>query len=102
MHTIVITGSSGLIGSHILLELSKSYHLRCLVRVGSKRVDIANIEYIVMDFLNPTFEESFFKDVFAVIHILSVKHSYNSDIYINNVFVRFLYVQKDLQGGFVH
>ena len=85
MQKIIITGSSGLIGSHILLELSKEYHLHCLVRADSKRINKPNIEYFVMDFMNPTFEKSAFKDVFAVIHLLSVKHSYNPDILAINV-----------------
>jgi NADH dehydrogenase len=85
MQVIIVTGSSGFIGSHVLKELAKKYYLRCLVRANSKRIDNPNIEYFVTDFEQPLFKESTFKDVGAVIHLLSEKRSFSSDIFTINV-----------------
>lgn len=85
MRTLIVTGISGFIGGHLLLELSKKYNLRCLVRKNSDRIDMPNIEYLVMDFMNPVFEKLCFKNVCAVVHLLSIKQSGNSNILAINV-----------------
>ena len=85
MKVIIITGSSGFIGSHVLKELSKQYYLRCLISASSKRIDNPNIEYFVTNFNQPIFDESAFKNVDAVVHLLSDKRSFSFDIFKINV-----------------
>jgi nucleoside-diphosphate-sugar epimerase len=91
MRTIILTGVTGFIGSHLVRELTKYYHVRCLIRADSKREFRLGVEYIEINFTNPIFKNSLFIDVFAVVHILSIKHSYHPDIQTINVdFTRML------------
>jgi nucleoside-diphosphate-sugar epimerase len=85
MKKLIITGGSGFIGNQLILKLSKEYRLLCLVRASSKQLDRPNIEYTVIDFMRPNLQDAFFKNVFAVIHLLSVKHSNDQDIWTVNV-----------------
>lgn len=87
MQTIIVTGASGFIGSHLILKLSKKYKLRCLVREKTKTIEDENIEYISIDFHNPVFNNELFRDVFAVIHMISIKDS--NDPFIFNINVEF-------------
>ena len=85
MRSIILTGVTGFIGSHLVRELTNHYHVRCLVRASSYREHRSIVEYIEIDFTNPSFERSLFVDVFAVVHLLSIKHSYHPDIWKINV-----------------
>ena len=91
MRTIILTGVNSFIGSHLVQILTKYYHVRCLVRADSKREYRSGIEYVEIDFKNPMFKNSLFKDVFSVVHILSLTDPYHPDIQIVNVeFTRML------------
>ena len=85
MRNIILTGGSGFLGYHLIKKIRMSYHVRCLVRPDSKRDDHSNIKYYEIDFLNPVFNKNMFDDIFAVIHILSIKSSYHPDIFTINV-----------------
>ena len=85
MSTIILTGATSFIGSHLIRELTNHYHVRCLVRSSTDREHSSRVEYFEIDFADPTFEESLFVDVFAVIHLLSIKQSYHPDIWVINV-----------------
>lgn len=85
MRSIILTGVTGFIGSHLVRELTSDYHVRCLVRSSTEREHRSIVEYIEMDFTNPSFEDFLFVDVYAVVHLLSIKHSYHPDIWKINV-----------------
>ena len=85
MRNIILTGASGFLGYHLIQKLRMSYRLRCLVRSNSKRYDHPNIEYYEIDFLNPVFNKNMFDNIFAVIHLLSIKSSYHPDIFRINI-----------------
>ena len=85
MHNIIITGVNSFLGNHFIQEFKKSYYINCLVRPNSKRTKHSNIKYCEVDFLNPIFNKSMFNNIFAVIHILSIKSSNHPDIFKINV-----------------
>ena len=85
MHNIIITGVTSFLGNHFIQEFKKSYYINCLVRPNSKRTKHSNIKYCEVDFLNPIFNKSMFNNIFAVIHILSIKSSNHPDIFRINV-----------------
>ncbi len=81
----MLTGANSFVGNSFIKKFNKSYHFSCLVRPNSKRTNYANFKYYDIDFLNPVFNKNMFKNIFAVIHILSIKSSYHSDIFKINV-----------------
>jgi nucleoside-diphosphate-sugar epimerase len=85
MHNIILTGVNSFLGNHFIQEFKKSYYINCLVRPNSKRAKHSNIKYCEVDFLNPIFNKSMFNNIFAVIHILSIKSSNHPDIFRINV-----------------
>ena len=85
MRNIILTGVNSFIGNDFIKKFNKSYHFSCLVRPNSKRTNYSNIKYYEIDFLNPVFNKNMFNNIFAVIHILSIKSSYHSGIFKINV-----------------
>ena len=75
MHNIILTGVNSFLGNRFIQKLKKSYYIKCLVRPNSKRTKYSNVKYSEIDFLNPVFKKSMFNNIFAVIHILSIKSS---------------------------
>ena len=85
MHNIILTGVNSFLGNHFIQKFKKSYYVSCLVRRNSKRNNYSNIKYYEVDFLNPVFKKNMFNNIYAVIHILSIKSSYHPDIFKINV-----------------
>ena len=85
MHNIILTGVNSFLGNRFIQKLKKSYYIKCLVRPNSKRTKYSNVKYSEIDFLNPVFKKSMFNNIFAVIHILSIKSSNHPDIFRINV-----------------
>jgi len=80
-----LTGVNSFLGNHLIQKFKKSYYVSCLVRRNSKRNNYSNIKYYEVDFLNPVFKKNMFNNIYAVIHILSIKSSYHPDIFKINV-----------------
>ena len=85
MRNIILTGANSFVGRNFIQKYNKSYYVNCLVRSNSKCPKHPNIKYYAIDFLNPVFDKRMFNNVFAVIHILSIKYAYHSDIFKINV-----------------
>lgn len=85
MKTVLVTGGSGFVGSALIPHLSRRYHVRCLVRPTSNQIAHSNVEYLNIDFAQPVLKPSSFQDVFAVIHLLSVKSAHDPEIWDINV-----------------
>ena len=85
MHNIILTGVNSFLGNHFIQKFKKSYYINCLIRPNSKRTNYSNIKYSEVDFLNPVFKKEMFNNIFAVIHILSIKSSNHPDIFKINV-----------------
>ena len=85
MRNIILTGVNSFLGNHLIQKFKNSYYVSCLVRPNSKRTNYSNIKYYEVDFLNPVFKKNMFNNIFAVIHILSIKSSYHPDIFKINV-----------------
>ena len=85
MHNIILTGVNSFLGNCFIQKFKKSYCINCLVRPNSKRTMYSNIKYSEVDFLKPVFKKSMFDNIFAVIHILSIKSSNHPDIFKINV-----------------
>ena len=85
MRNIILTGVNSFLGNHLIQKFKKSYYVSCLVRRNSKRNNYSNIKYYEVDFLNPVFKKNMFNNIYAVIHILSIKSSYHPDIFKINV-----------------
>ena len=85
MHNIILTGVNSFLGNRFIQKLKKSYYIKCLVRPNSKRTKYSNVKYSEIDFLNPVFKKEMFNNIFAVIHILSIKSSNHPDIFRINV-----------------
>ena len=73
MRNILLTGVNSFLGKNFIQKFNKSYHFSCLVRPNSKRSNYPNIKYYGIDFLNPVFNKKMFNNIFAVIHMLSIK-----------------------------
>ena len=85
MHNIILTGVNSFLGNHFIQKFKKSYYINCLIRPNSKRTNYSHIKYSEVDFLNPVFKKEMFNNIFAVIHILSIKSSNHPDIFRINV-----------------
>jgi NADH dehydrogenase len=81
---ILITGSSGFIGTNLVRELSKENKLRCIVRKKNQE-PINNVELFYADLLNKDLLEEAFQGVNTVIHLAALTEGKPKKILETNI-----------------
>ncbi len=85
MENIILTGVNSFLGKSLIEDLIKFYHVRCLVRQESKCQKSLKVDYYKINFINPVFDKTLFDNVYAVVHVLSLKSASHPDILSVNV-----------------
>lgn len=74
MKTCLITGASGLIGSHLIHNLIKDWEVIAVVRPHSKPKDLSSVHWIEADLSTSHFTDIIPKKVDAIIHLAQSNH----------------------------
>src|SRR3989338_4602357 len=81
---ILITGSTGFIGSYLVRDLSKDYKLRCIIR--KKKVEqTKSTELFYADLLDKVSLEKSFNGIKTVIHVAALTDGKKGDILKTNI-----------------
>ena len=81
---ILITGSTGFIGSYLVRDLSKDYILRCIIR--KKKIEpTKNTELFYADILDKASLEKAFNGIKIVIHVAALTDGKKEDILKTNI-----------------
>lgn len=81
---ILITGSTGFIGSYLVRDLSKNYILRCIIR--KKKIEpTKNTELFYADILDKASLEKAFNGIKIVIHVAALTEGKKEDILKTNI-----------------
>ncbi len=81
---ILITGSTGFIGNHLVKELSKEYKLRCIIRKKTQE-PINNMELFYADILDKNSLEKAFQGINTVIHLAALTEGTPKKIMQTNI-----------------
>lgn len=82
---ILITGASGLLGTHAIAAMGNDYHIHAIVR-SLPKVPIDGVEYCIVDFSNRWSIQELPDEIDSIIHLAQSSHYRNFPVMAPDIF----------------